>query len=101
MSKTKMHDKLVAAKDVINGILEQESESDIILSAGFEKRLYFENHRDFYCELENDCFVFYDYNHEKAFTINPEDQRVIIIYASETYNIVITDVEHKAISITL
>lgn len=101
MNKTKMHDKLVTVKDVINGILEQESESDIFLYAGLEKKLYFENHRDFYCELENDRFVFYDRNHEKVLTIDPEKQRIIRIYASDIYHITITDVENEAISITL
>lgn len=101
MNKTNMHNKLVTAKDVINSILEQESESDIILYSGLEKRLYFENHRDFYCELENDCFVFYDTNHLKVITIDPEKERIIRIYASEIYHITITDVENEAISITL
>lgn len=102
MNKNKiMHNKLVKATEIINSILDQESDGNIILYVGCNRCLNFTDHRDFYCELENDCFVFYDRNHSKVITIVPETERIIRIYASEIYHITITDVEHEAISITL
>ena len=98
--KTNLHNKIVKAAEIINDIIEQESVGFITLYAG-SKQLYLEDHRDYYLELENDCFVFRNYNHETVLTINPEEERIIRIYASEIYHITITDVEHEAISITL
>lgn len=93
-----MHNKLICVRDIINIILEQEDH--INLYAG-TKVLYFTTNRDFYCEVENDCLVFYDYNHLKIMAIDPEEERIIRIYGSEIYHITITDVENEAISITL
>lgn len=101
MNKTNMHNKLVKATDIINSILDQESDGHINLYAGNNTSLYFVDNRDFYCELKNDRFVFYNRNHEKVLTIDPEEQRIIRIYASDIYHITITDVENEAISITL
>lgn len=97
--RMQMHNKLTNARDIINNILEQE-EDHIHLYAG-TKVLYFTTNRDFYCEVENDCLVFYDYNHIKTMVIDPEEERIIRIYGSEIYHITITDVENEAISITL
>lgn len=96
--RMQMHNKLIHARDIINIILEQEDH--IHLYAG-TKVLYFTTNRDFYCEVENDCLVFYDYNHLKTMVIDPEEERIIRIYGSEIYHITITDVENEAISITL
>lgn len=96
--RMQMHNKLIHVRDIINIILEQEDH--IHLYAG-TKVLYFATNRDFYCEVENDCLVFYDYNHLKTMVIDPEEERIIRIYGSEIYHITITDVENETISITL
>ena len=96
--RMQMHNKLIHVRDIINTILEQEDH--IHLYAG-TKVLYFTTNRYFYCEVENDCLVFYDYNHLKTMVIDPEEERIIRIYGSEIYHITITDVENEAISITL